>query len=292
MKLLINKHDKNSIEFTLHAPVEYANAIRRTIMSDLPTFALHNITIHENSSCLDNDMLEQRIVLIPIINGVETHFEYKITNETEENISVYSHNLSNSLVPNILVVTLKPEQKLHISASSKQGIGFGNAKWSCITDLKYKQHRELIGELTKEELLKVQTIIPQFKLKQITEFIDTNLIFMINQICEREVYSQKHHNIFTISFSTIDKSIPLDRLKQVLTQLIQRVLHINIKGNKIETNDYSVPNLLMLEHSDKNFTCIKKHNLDTYFEVSTLDHLETVQEKIAQQIRELNAQLV
>ncbi len=287
MKLTIDKHDKNSIEFTIDAPVEYANAVRRTIMCDLPTEALHCITVHENTSCLDNDMLEQRLVLIPTKQGQKTKFEYQTLNETEESVSIYSHDLSKELVEDILVVVLRPNEKLHLECSSQQGIGSMNAKWSCTTDMKYKQHRRLIGNLTDEELIKIQSIIPQFKLKQLTMFIDTNLIFMINQICGREVYSQELHDVFTISFTTIDQSDAKERLLQCLKQLIQRTLHLELKNDQIITNDYSIPNLLMLEHDDKDFTCIKQHNLDEYFKLSQLQDLDVIQNRIAHKFREL-----
>ena len=285
MKLSIINSNKSYIEFALEAPVEYANALRRTIMSDLETEALHDTNIHINTSMLDNDMLLQRLYMIPLLKGLETSFEYEFINETEDDVNIYSHDLSSSLVENILLVSLKPKQKLHIESSSKRGIGYMNAKWSCITDLTYKQQKKIVGELTKEEFKKIKTIIPQFKLKQITNFIDTNMIFMINQICEREVFKIIFSDNFTISFSTIDKSDAKDRLLQAIKRLVQKTLHIQIKHNKLDSNDYSIPNLLMLEYPDKNFTCIKQHNLDTYFLLSNTKLLPETQEKIAQNFR-------
>ena len=255
-------------------------------MSDIPTEALHDITIHQNTSSLDNDMLTQRLSLIPILQGKNISFQTEVSNNTEDNINIFSHDLSDDLMPDILLVMLKPGQGLSMVCTSQRGVGFSNAKWSPVTDLTYKQARALDGSLTPEEMKKIRSIIPHFKMRQLTDFIDTNLIFMINQICEREVFSIRMMEHFTIGFSTIDGSDARDRLVQALEQLIQRTLHLPRKGHKLETNDYSLGNLLMLEHPDKDFTCIKQHNLDDYFQLSSVKGLPEVQDRIVQNFRQ------
>ncbi len=291
MKLNIDKQNNKFIQFTIDTPVEYANAIRRCLLTNIPTYALDNLIIHENTSLIDNDMVSQRIYMIPIIKGKNVYFSFEKINETEEPIHIFSHDLSTDLVKDIYILSLKPLQKIKLECSSKFGVASMNIKWSCITDLTYKQHRKLIGNFTDIEFNNIQTIIPQFKMKQLTEFIDTNLIFMINQICERDVFKVELMDKFTISFSCIDEKLPFDIFKLSLTQLIQAVLHPKIKGNKLETNDFSVPNLLMLEHPDKNFTCTKQHNLDTYFLLSNPDNLEPVQEQVVKNLHLLLDQL-
>lgn len=291
MLLHVDKQSHNFIEFTLEAPVEYANAIRRTIMSDIPTEAFDEIEISKNTTCIDNDMLAQRIALIPTTKGKETKLSYQLNNDTDETIEVFSHDLSEHLVPNIYLISVRPTEMLYLTASTKMGVGYTNSKWSCVTDLCYRQHRELNGILTPDESKKIQRIIPQFNMRQLTEFIDTNLIFMINQICERNVFSLKLQPKFTISFSTIDGSDPKNRLHMAITQLIQHTMHPKLKGNKLQTNDYAIPNLLILEHPDKNFTCIKQHNLDTFFTLSSLDQLQTAQKTIIENFRRFRVEL-
>ena len=62
------------LEFTLrNIDVSIANAIRRTILSDIPTIAFKTFPhdknlaiIHKNTSRLNNEILKQRLACIPI----------------------------------------------------------------------------------------------------------------------------------------------------------------------------------------------------------------------------------
>lgn len=287
MKLTIKKAAKDTIQFRLEASVEYANALRRTLIENLPTEAPHKIEITKNTSRLDNDMIRHRLGLIPTKLNQKLMFDAHIINDTQEKMDVFSHDLSHDLVEDVLLVVLRPKEELELSVETVSGIAKQNAKWSNITGIKYNQYRKLQGKLTTDEMKKVKSIIPQFKLKQVTDFIDTNQIFMINQICGREVYSYELYDIFDMAFSTLDNVLPVDKLKQALDQLIQQSLHLEIKGNKLITQDYGLANLLTLEHPDQDFSCVRKHPLDPYFVLSDPEQLQEIGDFLAKQWKKL-----
>ena len=73
------QHDKGALEFVLSGSREYgldksvANAIRRTLLNDIPTVAFEvdegvdqDITMVKNDTALHNEMMMQRIGLVPL----------------------------------------------------------------------------------------------------------------------------------------------------------------------------------------------------------------------------------
>ena len=52
--------------FSLKAPISFSNAIRRIMISEVPTFAIEDVYIYENSSSMDDEILAHRLGLIPI----------------------------------------------------------------------------------------------------------------------------------------------------------------------------------------------------------------------------------
>lgn len=95
-------HDDECLSFTLYdSNVSLANAIRRTILSEIPTLAFvtefyHNnkCTIFENTSRLHNEIIKQRLGCIPIHEKDLTRLpnnyilEVNVTNDTENIIYV------------------------------------------------------------------------------------------------------------------------------------------------------------------------------------------------------------
>jgi len=69
-----NEEGKNTLTFTLqNVNVSVANALRRIIVSNIPTFAFKtypheesNVVIHKNNTRLNNEIIKQRISCIPI----------------------------------------------------------------------------------------------------------------------------------------------------------------------------------------------------------------------------------
>ena len=61
------KIEKDKIRFNISGiDVGLANALRRIIISEIPTMAIESVTFYENSSILDDEFLALRLGLIPI----------------------------------------------------------------------------------------------------------------------------------------------------------------------------------------------------------------------------------
>lgn len=129
-----------------------ANAIRRTILSEVPTLTIEDVRIVENSSSLYDEIIAHRLGLIPIKTDLELfNFREKCkckgkgcpscTLELTLNIeckkdhrTVYSHDLKSQdpklkPVEGIPIVRLGKNQKISLEAEAVLGTGKEHAKW-------------------------------------------------------------------------------------------------------------------------------------------------------------------
>lgn len=105
VNLTSDKH--NILSFVLSGcNVSLANALRRTILSDIPQIVfktspieMNKVTIHTNTSNLNNEILKQRLSCIPIHINDYVNFPYKnyvmeidVTNITDTMLVVTSNN--------------------------------------------------------------------------------------------------------------------------------------------------------------------------------------------------------
>lgn len=123
------------------------NAIRRIIISELPNYSLSydDIKFHENTSMLHNDMLAQRLCLLPLqyttfVKYPNVAITYDRTNDTEDMIEIYSGDFKAVSIgddgeeldsvpitdvftsPEFLFGKLKPDQRLHFTATVGKSI--------------------------------------------------------------------------------------------------------------------------------------------------------------------------
>lgn len=104
------QHDKGALEFVLSGSREYgldksvANAIRRTLLNDIPTVAFEvdedvkqDITMVKNDTALHNEMMMQRIGLVPLYLNPDTFlrhylFECKVIHDGSQPFQFVSAN--------------------------------------------------------------------------------------------------------------------------------------------------------------------------------------------------------
>ncbi|HLD11146.1 MAG TPA: DNA-directed RNA polymerase subunit D [Candidatus Nanoarchaeia archaeon] len=67
------KHKEQHIFTIKNIDHEFINTLRRTILAEVPTLAVKNITIKKNSSALFDEILSHRLGLIPLITDLETY---------------------------------------------------------------------------------------------------------------------------------------------------------------------------------------------------------------------------
>ena len=144
-KFRILEKRADSIKFIVEGiDVPFANALRRTILADVPTFAVDEVEFFENDSALFDEIIAHRIGLIPLTTPVERFSldaleldDYTVTLslEAEGPGMVYSGDLKSSdegikpANPDIPIVKLAEGQRLVFNAYAKLGRGKDHAKW-------------------------------------------------------------------------------------------------------------------------------------------------------------------
>jgi len=151
--------------FSLKAPISFSNAIRRIMISEVPTYAIEDVYIYENSSSMDDEILAHRLGLIPIKGKPLLENEViTFTLEKEGPCTVYSSDLKSEngevAFKNIPIVKLGKGQKIKIECEAIPGIGKVHAKWQPCNAV-YKQIDEdeveflveTFGQMEAEEIL-------------------------------------------------------------------------------------------------------------------------------------------
>ncbi len=142
-EILEKKED--SIKFILRGvEVPFANALRRTILAEVPTFAVDEVEFFENDSALFDEIIAHRLAMIPLTTPHERFSldsleldDYTVTLslEAEGPGMVYSGDLKTDdegikpANPNIPIVKLAEGQRLVFNAYAKLGRGKDHAKW-------------------------------------------------------------------------------------------------------------------------------------------------------------------
>ena len=158
MKIKTIKKDDKSLNLELvDMDVSLANAIRRTILSEVPTLAVEEVRFIENTSSLYDEIIAHRIGLIPIKADIEL-FNFRdecsckgegcgncivtLTLDKKGPGTVYSNDIradsKTKLVEGIPIVKLGNGQKLSLEADAILGTGKIHAKWQpAVASYKY-----------------------------------------------------------------------------------------------------------------------------------------------------------
>lgn len=146
---LSKKNEK--LSFILHdAEESFANAVRRMIVEEVPTLAVEDVEIKENSSVLYDEMLALRLGLCPIKTDLKSYgfkkdckcggegcarCELKIVLKGSKKGYVFATEAESmdpkcNFVHKMPVVKLLPKQKIETQMTAILGRGREHAKWS------------------------------------------------------------------------------------------------------------------------------------------------------------------
>lgn len=153
---LLESDDKSmKVEFR-GVPLAVANAIRRLIISEVPTMAVEEVLVIENTSGMTNEILTHRISLIPFVSDIDHHVppdectcgsklgcercvvRYVLKAEAgDQPLTVYSRDMvpenpNTTVVPvsgNVPIVKLAPGEKIELEVYVRVGRGKMHAKW-------------------------------------------------------------------------------------------------------------------------------------------------------------------
>ena len=147
--------------------VHVMNALRRIIMSETVTLAIHDVYINQNTSVLPDEVLAQRLGLIPLrvepeeidlaeeaaatkpdlrrLARMTARFKLYAKNTSGDIITLYSKDLIcvdrktvKPVYEQIPIVKLGKDQDVDIECIAKVGRGKDHAKWSPVSTVAYK----------------------------------------------------------------------------------------------------------------------------------------------------------
>jgi len=155
------------------------------MISEVPTFAIEDVYIYENSSSMDDEILAHRLGLIPIKGKPLLDTEIiTFTLEKEGPCTVYSSDLKSEngevAFKNIPIVKLGKGQKIKIECEAVPGIGKVHAKWQPCNAV-YKQLSEdeveffveTFGQIDAEQILKEAVKILRDKADSFLQQLET-----------------------------------------------------------------------------------------------------------------------
>jgi len=181
-----------SIVFVLSkTDLSIANALRRIMISEVPTMAIDLVELEANSSVLIDEFISHRLGLIPLTSHKMEKFNYtrdcscvekcphcsvefrlSVTCTDERTRDVTSQDLFSQdpdVVPidvvsereesehGILIVKLRKGQELKLKATAKKGVGKEHAKWSPVCGCTFQFDPEIkINQNRMDELSEQQ----------------------------------------------------------------------------------------------------------------------------------------
>lgn len=154
---LVEANDDESIRVDMtEIPLSIANAVRRAVINEVPTMAVEEVLVIENTSPLPNEILAHRISLIPFISDIDNYnlpeactcnsrlgcekcvVRYVLRAEAGNTpLTVYSRDMAPEkpgtwVVPvngEIPIVILPPGERIELELYVRLGKGRKHSKW-------------------------------------------------------------------------------------------------------------------------------------------------------------------
>jgi DNA-directed RNA polymerase subunit D len=174
---IVEESENNIVVKLKGIPLQYANALRRICLSGVPTFAVDDVVIIENSSVLSDEGVAHRLAMLPLKTDLSRFVEPSAcdchselgcsrcrvllmldSGNSDTTRTVTSQELSSEdefvkpVNPNIPIVALAPGQKLKVETYARLGRGSEHAKWNSSTVSVLTQ-----GNNPDEHILTVET---------------------------------------------------------------------------------------------------------------------------------------
>jgi DNA-directed RNA polymerase subunit D len=203
MNIKILKEDDTSIQLLIkRTNAAFMNTLRRVILTEVPTMAIDEVVVIENSSALRDEFLAHRIGLMPLKTDLDTYNlpeECKCGSEFgcnlcrvslaleaesgDHTITIYSGDFKSdnpAVAPvsaRIPITKLAPEQKVRLEAYARLGKGKDHARWQPVSVCTYR-HLPIIkiNEKSCDLCEKCVKVCPRKVLKKSGDKITINRI--------------------------------------------------------------------------------------------------------------------
>jgi DNA-directed RNA polymerase subunit D len=209
IKILERNGNRVVIEFN-NIPRPYVNALRRLSISEVPTFAIDDVVMLENSSVMHDEAVAHRLGLMPLRTDLQRFVlpnlcECKSTlgcsrcrvllvldSEANDKTKVVTSgelisedDTVKPISKEIPIIVLAPGQKLKFEAYARLGIGKDHAKWQPTSAAVVKDGTdesqsvliiETTGSLTAHEVVMAAISRLANKMKDFNDLIQANTI--------------------------------------------------------------------------------------------------------------------
>ena len=242
-----------------------ANALRRTLINDIPKLAIHKVIFHhgqirdmeghvyDSSTPLFDEIIAHRLGLIPLPTDLSMNFRENCNHPPDEGCplctvtytlnkhgpaTVYSGDLIpvgderfRPVDPLIPIVKLKENQAILLEAEAILGTGKQHAKWQVTSGVSYKYHREIKVRKKESELWKkVKESCPHnvvYEDEENVVFTDDVPCGAINELLSFENPEIKEDDSwFIFQFETDGSLSAKDTLNYALKRLKERFVHL------------------------------------------------------------------
>lgn len=204
---VVEKTNERIVVRFSNIPRQYVNSLRRLAISEVPTLAIDDVVVLENSSVMHDEAVAHRLGLIPLRTDpgrfvMPTECDCKSTLgcskcrvllvldavANEKTMVVTSGELVSEdemvkpVSKDIPIIVLAPNQKLKFEAYARLGIGKDHAKWqptsaAVVKDDKDKEEIILVlesnGALTAEEILLIAAERLAAKVKNFKQLVSS-----------------------------------------------------------------------------------------------------------------------
>ena len=203
---ILEKNDNNLRIIVREADVPLMNALRRIALAEVPTMAIEEVVMIENSSILQDEIIAHRLGLTPLKTDLDTYnlpeacqcksefgcpqcrVTLTLDAEAKEGTrTVYSGEIVSEnpeIIPvsdKIPIVKLAKNQKLKLEAYARLGRGKAHAKWQPVSVCAYKYFPKITVPAEKcEDCAKCVDICPKKVLVMKDEKVDVRDLLACN----------------------------------------------------------------------------------------------------------------
>lgn len=151
MKLTITEATESKVKFNVSGlDLALANALRRIVISEIPTMAIESVTFYENSSILNDEILSLRLGLMPLKTDLKTYVPKSectckgagcakctvtLMMDMKGPGTLYSGEIKSTdpevypVYDKIPLAKITPEQSVKFEAKAELGTGKRHMKW-------------------------------------------------------------------------------------------------------------------------------------------------------------------
>ena len=262
MPLTILENSDRFIRFRITGitPSE-ANALRRTLISDIPKLAIDKVVFHhgqirdeqgnvyDSSLPLFDEIVAHRLSLIPLVSDLKMNFREDCTcggkgcslctasfsinkigpsTLTSGDLNAVSGTAAAPADPDIPIVKLGPKQAILVSVEAVLGTAAKHAKWQATSGVAYKYGRKfLVPKKSGVKWEKIKEACPKSVVKEDSEmitFTDDEPCSELTPLFENpQVKLEEDDSTYTFQFETDGSLSAMDTLEYALKRIPQRL---------------------------------------------------------------------